>query len=62
MAQYSKIQVYQQMEESGLVPLFYNEDSSVAKDVLRACYEGGARLLEFTSRGDFALEVFTDIV
>ena len=62
MAQYSKIQVLQQMEESGMVPLFYHEDKSVAKDVLKACYEGGARLMEFTNRGDFALEVFTDII
>ena len=62
MAQYSKIQVIQQMEESGMVPLFYHEDRSVAKDVLKACYEGGARLMEFTNRGDFALEGFTDII
>ena len=38
------------------------EDKSVAKDVLKACYEGGSRLMEFTNRGDFALEVFTDII
>ena len=62
MAQYSKIQVIQQMEESGMVPLFYHKDRAVAKDVLKACYEGGARLMEFTNRGDFALEVFTDII
>ena len=33
MAQYSKIQVIQKMEESGMVPLFYHEDRSVAKDL-----------------------------
>ena len=62
MAQYSRVQVINQMEESGMVPLFYHEDSIVAKDILKACYDGGARLMEFTNRGDFALEVFTDII
>lgn len=47
------------MKESGMVPLFFHSDVAVAKKVLKACYDGGARLLEFTNRGDFALEVFT---
>ena len=62
MAQYSRIQVIQQMEESGMVPLFYHPDIEVAKAVLKACYDGGARLMEFTNRGDFALEIFTDLI
>lgn len=62
MAQYSRIQVVQQMEESGMVPLFYHHDIEVAKSVLKACYDGGARLMEFTNRGDFALEIFTDLI
>lgn len=62
MAQYSRIQVIQQMEESGMVPLFYHPDIEVAKAVLKACYNGGARLMEFTNRGDFALEIFTDLI
>jgi 2-dehydro-3-deoxyphosphogluconate aldolase/(4S)-4-hydroxy-2-oxoglutarate aldolase len=49
------------MEETGLVPLFYHSDLEVAKNVLRACYNGGARLLEFTNRGDFAHEVFGEL-
>jgi len=47
------------MKDTGLVPLFFNSDIEVSKKVLKACYDGGARLLEFTARGDFALEVFT---
>ena len=50
------------MEESGMVPLFYHNDTDVAKAVLKACYEGGARLMEFTSRGDFALEIFNQLI
>lgn len=62
MAQYSRIQVIHQMEKSGMVPLFYHPDIGVAKSVLKACYDGGARLMEFTNRGDFALEIFTDLI
>ena len=62
MAQYSRIEVVQQMKESGMVPLFYHPDIKVAKAVLKACYNGGARLMEFTNRGDFAIEIFTDLI
>ena len=62
MAQYSRIEVLQQMKESGMVPLFYHPDIKVAKAVLKACYDGGARLMEFTNRGDFAIEIFTDLI
>lgn len=58
MAKYSRIEVAQVMKETGMVPLFFHEDIELAKQVLKACYEGGARLMEFTSRGDFAFEVF----
>jgi len=44
-----------------MVPLFYHPDIEVGKKVLRACYDGGARLMEFTARGDFALEVFSEL-
>lgn len=49
------------MRETGLVPLFYNDDVELSKQVLKACYDGGARLLEFTARGDFAFEVFGEL-
>lgn len=62
MAQFSRLEVAQAMAETGLVPLFYNSDPGTGKEVLRACYEGGARLLEFTARGDFAHEVFGELV
>jgi len=58
MAQYSRIKVAQVMKETGMVPLFYHPDIELGKKVLKACYDGGARLMEFTSRGDFAFEIF----
>ncbi len=44
-----------------MVPLFYHADTAVGKEVLAACYRGGARLLEFTNRGDYAHEVFREL-
>lgn len=61
MARFTRIQVATQMGHSGLVPLFYSGDVSLSKKVLTACYEGGARLLEFTNRGDYAHEVFAEL-
>ena len=62
MAQYTRLEVIQQIKESGMVPLFYHKDINVAKAVLKACYGGGARLMEFTSRGDFAFEIFNQLI
>ena len=61
MAQYTRLEVAQMMKETGLVPLFFNNDIDISKQVLKACYDGGARLLEFTARGDFAHEVFGEL-
>lgn len=49
------------MQQTGLVPLFFHKDPELGKKVLKACYDGGARLLEFTSRGDFAHMVFEEL-
>lgn len=49
------------MHEQGMVPLFYHADLETAKRVLQALYNGGARLLEFTNRGDYAHEVFGEL-
>ena len=61
MAKYTRIEVVAAMKETGLVPLFYHTDIALAKKVLKACYDGGARLMEFTSRGDFAFEIFGEL-
>jgi 2-dehydro-3-deoxyphosphogluconate aldolase/(4S)-4-hydroxy-2-oxoglutarate aldolase len=58
MAHYKRMEVLSQMAETGLVPLFYHADVETGKEVLSACYRGGARTIEFTNRGDFAHEVF----
>lgn len=61
MAKYSRLEVAAVMKETGMVPLFYHADIELGKKVLEACYKGGARLMEFTARGDFAFEVFSEL-
>ena len=58
MAKYTRIEVAQTMKDNGMVPLFFHSDIEISKKVIKACYDGGSRLMEFTSRGDFAFEVF----
>lgn len=62
MAKFSRLKVYQTIEETGIVPVFYHKDFEVAKQVVKACYDGGIRVFEFTNRGDFAHEVFGKLV
>ena len=62
MAAFTKIQVLQTILQTGMVPVFYHSDAEVACQVLKACYEGGVRAFEFTNRGDFASEVFIDLM
>ena len=50
------------MHNSGMIPLFYDPDIEISKNIVQACYQGGARLLEFTHRGDFAHEVFRELI
>jgi len=61
MARFTRIEVALQMKESGIIPVFYHSDIETCKAVLKACYEGGLRVFEFTNRGDFAHEVFSEL-
>ncbi len=58
MAKYQRLEVYQSILSTGLVPLFYHADASVAQEVVHACAAGGSRVMEFTNRGEKALPVF----
>jgi len=61
MARFSRLEVLNAIVETGLVPVFYNPDVEVAKKIAAAAAAGGARVLEFTNRGDFAPFVFTEL-
>lgn len=62
MARFNKMQVLDAIVSTGMVPVYYNKDIEIAKQVVKACYEGGVRAFEFTNRGDFAHEVFAELI
>ena len=61
MARFKRLDVLNKMVESGLVPVFYIPDIDTAINVVKACYNGGARVLEMTNRGDGAIHVFREL-
>ena len=62
MARFNKMQVLDAIVSTGMVPVYYNKDVEIAKQVVKACYEGGVRAFEFTNRGDFPHEVFAELI
>lgn len=62
MARFDRLTVYNTMIADGMVPLFYHPNPTTAQDVINAIARGGARILEFTNRGDFALDVFKTVI
>jgi 2-dehydro-3-deoxyphosphogluconate aldolase/(4S)-4-hydroxy-2-oxoglutarate aldolase len=62
MARFSRVHVWSTMEQLGLVPLFYHGDVDTSIKVIEALSAGGAKVIEFTNRGDRAFEVFRELV
>lgn len=58
---FSKTDVLSTIKTTGVVPIFYHKDAETAKSVLKACYDGGIRVFEFTNRGDFAQDIFGEL-
>lgn len=62
MSRFEKLDVYKTIYSDGMIPLFYNKDKQVAKEIAEALYKGGSHVLEFTNRGEGALEVFSFLI
>lgn len=50
--------IIQIIKDQKIVPLFYNESFEVSKNTVKALYEAGIRVIEYTNRGIQALENF----
>ncbi len=61
MARFTRVDVIMRIREAGIVPIFYHKDPEVCRNVIKSCYEGGMKVFEFTNRGDFAHELFSDL-
>lgn len=62
MKKHTRLEVFKTMGDTGFVPLFYNSDPKMVQQVVKACYDGGARLFEFTHRGENAEQVFSELI
>lgn len=62
MAAFDRNTVSDKLGETGVIPVFYHSDSDLAYQVIKACYEGGVRAVEFTNRGDGAHLVFEKLI
>lgn len=54
-----KAELLKLVPEQGILPLYYNKDKQVSIDLLRALYNAGIRTVEYTNRGEEALNNFT---
>lgn len=46
----------------GILPLYYNDDETVTLEILKSLYKAGIRAVEYTSRGEAALNNFRKMV
>lgn len=54
--------IIQQLKQQKLLPLFYHADTPVCIEVVKALYAAGIRSVEFTNRGDAAMNNFKALV
>ena len=52
----------QRLKEAALLPLYYHDDPAVCLSVASALYDSGIKSIEFTNRGEQALENFKQLV
>jgi 2-dehydro-3-deoxyphosphogluconate aldolase/(4S)-4-hydroxy-2-oxoglutarate aldolase len=62
MARFMRLEVVNTLLDIGLVPLFYNPDVQTSIELAFACSRGGAKVIEFTNRGELAYPVFSELV
>ena len=54
--------VLEKCQQAPIVPVFYHPDADYTKEILKACFDGGLQVFEYTNRGEAALEVFRALV
>lgn len=61
MPRFTRINVLKTIYETGFIPIFYNSNAETAKNIASSCNAGGAKTIEFTNRGDHAIDIFTEL-
>ena len=55
-------QVTDTIIQQGILPLYFNSDETISVEVLKAIYKAGIKAVEYTHRGDTALNNFKALV
>jgi 2-dehydro-3-deoxyphosphogluconate aldolase/(4S)-4-hydroxy-2-oxoglutarate aldolase len=59
---FTKQNIVDVMQQTGIVPLFTHDDATEAEQVVEAAYRGGIRTFEFTNRRPNSFEIFTHLI
>lgn len=62
MAAHTKASVLARIRGDGVVPVFYDGDLEVSKEVAGRLVAGGLSILEFTNRGEDAIDIFAQLL
>lgn len=62
MPRFMRLDVTNTLLEIGILPLFYQGETETAIELVAACARGGAKVIEFTNRGELAYPVFSELV
>ena len=50
--------IFNLIPQQGILPLYFNKDTEVSIEILRALYRAGVKSVEYTNRGEAALTNF----
>lgn len=62
MAKHHKAEAVAFIRRDGLMPLFYHADPAICRQVAEAVFKSGCSSIEYTNRGEGALDAFKSIV
>jgi 2-dehydro-3-deoxyphosphogluconate aldolase / (4S)-4-hydroxy-2-oxoglutarate aldolase len=54
--------IIEKIKQQGILPLFYHDDKTVCIDIVKTLYANGIMVIEFTNRGEAALDNFKALV
>ncbi len=54
--------IIKNITRQGLLPLFYHPDIEICKNILKSLYKSGVRVVEYTNRGEKALETYKKLI
>ncbi len=55
------LSIIEKIKSQKIIPLFYNQSFEVSKNIIKAFYDAGIRVVEYTNRGHKAFENFKQL-